>query len=333
MPAAQNRPMPLRRRLLLGLTGFLLFGRDAEAQVAGRTYRLAVLRPTRPGDFDERIPAALADLGYVEGRNLVIDRRYAEDRPERLAQLARDIVAAGPGVILAVGSSSVQAAMAATRSVPIVMYGNFDPVAAGFVASLGRPGGNVTGALIAPDGTLAAKKIQLLLEAVPTLAHLGLLLPDDPGRGVTSQVREVTSAAAELGLHTTVVTVHGGDYERAFRSLAAAAPQALFVGSTTFFVRDRRRIIELAAQHRLPAMYEWREHVVDGGLMTYAPSQAALYRRVAEYIDRIFDGADPATLPVERPTQFELVINLKTARDLGLALPQSLLLRADELVR
>ena len=300
------------------------------AQVPGRIYRLGVLRPTGPSLFDANIPRALAELGYVEGRNLVLEKRYAEGRSDRLPALARELVSGKVDAIVAVGAESVRAAMAATSSVPIVMFGNFDPLAAGFVKTLGRPGGNVTGVLIAPDGTLAGKKLELLRDAVPRASRIALLVPDDPG--VASQVGEIRKAATALGLAIVVVKVFKGDYGEAFARLAAERPQAIFVASSTFFVRDRVPIIELVARYRLPAIYEWREHVAEGGLMTYAPSLNALQRRVADYVDRIFDGADPGELPVEQPTKFELVINLRTARALGLALPQSLLLRADELI-
>jgi len=165
---------------------------------------------------------------------------------------------------------------------------------------------------------------------VPRATRIALLAPDDPTS--KPQVREVQKAAESLGLSVIVVEVRGGDYERAYAEIAAERPHALFVMASTYFTRDRKQIIELAAKYRLPAIYEWREHVQDGGLMTYATSLPAMHRRVAGYVDRIFDGAKPADLPIERPTKFELVINLKTARALGLTLPQSLLLRADELI-
>jgi len=321
-----------RRDFIGTLAGSVLLATafPASAQVPGRIYRLGVLRPSGRALFDENIPRALGERGYVEGRNLIVERRYAEGRIERLMTLAGELVSAKVDAIVAVGSGAVRAAMGATSTIPIVMFGNFDPLSAGFVKTLGRPGGNVTGVLIAPNGTLAGKKLELLREAVPRASRIALLIPDDPSVG--SQLEEIRKAGSPLGLALVVIEVRKGNYEEAFARLSAERPQALFVTSSTFFVRDRTRIIELAARYRLPAIYEWREHVADGGLMTYAPSLNALHRRVADYVGRIFEGADPAELPVEQPTKFELVINLRTARALGLALPQSLLLRADELI-
>ena len=300
----------------------------ASAQMAGRVYRVGVLRPNKPGPDGSIV--ALREQGYVEGRNLIVERRFASGHVEQLPGMARELVRAKVDLIVAVGSGAVEAAMAATQTIPIVIFGNFDPVARGWVASLAKPGGNVTGIVIAPDGTLAGKRLELLHEAVPRASRVALLASDDAS--THAQVRETQSAAAALGLVMVVVEVHDSDYARAFAAIAAQKADALVVAGTTYFTEDRKQIIDLAARYRLPATYEWREHVQDGGLMTYASSLPALYRRMAHYIDRIFDGARPADLPIERPTTFELVINLKTARALGLELPQSLLLRADEVI-
>jgi ABC-type uncharacterized transport system substrate-binding protein len=235
-------------------------------------------------------------------------------------------------VLVAVGSAAIRAAQEATPTLPIVLFGNFDPVAAGLVASLARPGGNITGVVIAPDGTLAGKKLELLKEAVPRATRIVFLAwGDDPS--YRPQLQEAQKAASSLGVTLVVVEVRGGDYDRAFTSIVAEHPEALFVSASTYFSRDRKRIIELAAKHRLPAIYEWREHVADGGLMAYGSSLSGLYRRVAAYIDRIFKGAKPGDLPIEQPTKFELVINLRTAKALGITIPQSILLRADEVIQ
>ena len=216
------------------------------------------------------------------------------------------------------------------------MYVNVDPVALGLVPSLARPGGNVTGALIAPDGTLAGKQLELLKSAVPRAARIAFLTPfaypgiRDPG--IRAQMQETQTAAALLGIELVVVEVQGGDYAQAFAAIVAQRAHALFVGATVGFLNDRKQIIELAAKHRLPAIYEWREQVVDGGLMTYSTSLYGMNQRLASYVDRIVKGAKPGDLPIERPTRFELVITLKTAKALGLSLPQALLLRADELI-
>jgi ABC-type uncharacterized transport system substrate-binding protein len=311
---------------------------DAFAQPAVRVYRVGVLRPTaKPARTDQGtteflLPAALARLGYVEGRNLIVESRYAAGDVQRLAALARELVQMRVDVIVAVAAAAVHAAMDATTTIPIVMWGNFDPVAWGFVASLARPGRNVTGVLIAPEGTLGAKKLELLKEAVPRARRIAVLAPEDPSSEKV-QMPEVQQAAALLGVELAVVTVRANDYADAFARIAATRPDALFVIATTYFVADRKPIIDLATKYRLPTIWEWREQVVDGGLMAYGSSLEARNQRIAEYIDRIFKGANAGELPVDQPTQFKLVINLKTAKAIGLALPQSLLLRADEVIQ
>lgn len=320
--------MTRRRPFLSAVAALLVAGpSDGWAQAPGRIYRLGILRPTGTAPFDVNIPEALRELGYVEGRNLIIDRRYAEGRTERLPALARELVAAKMDAIVAVGTGAVRAATEASSTIPVVMFGNFDPIALGLVKSLARPGGNVTGVLIAADGTLAGKKLELLREVVPRATRIGMIAPDDPG--VRGQVAEVRKAASALGLQLIPVEVVGGDYERAFAALAAEHPDALFVAGSTYFVRDRRQLIDGAAKYRLPAIYEWREHVEAGGLMAYSTSLPTLHRRIADYVDRIFEGARPAEMPIEQPSTFEIYVNLKTARALGLSLPRSFLMRAE----
>jgi putative ABC transport system substrate-binding protein len=236
-------------------------------------------------------------------------------------------------LIYAIGTAAIQAAKAATTTIPIVFLSNFDPVAAGLVQSLARPGGNVTGILIAPEGSLAGKKLELLREAVPRATRIALLVPDDPFAGMQQQMQEVRKAASSVGVELLIIVVHGGDYDGAFAILAAERPQALIVGAHSFFVRDQKKIIELAAKHRLPAIYEWPQQVQNGGLMSYGASQVEVYKEVAVYIDRALKGASPADLPIWQPEKLRFVLNLKTAKALGLTVPQSLLLRADELIQ
>jgi putative ABC transport system substrate-binding protein len=310
-----------QRAFLSAVTGGLLAAPIAvEAQQAGKVYRLGILHPTNRVRT-EAIRTALRDLGYIEGRNLLVEPRYAEGKIDRLPKMARELVQLRVDVIFAVGSAAIRAANAATTTIPIVMYGGVDPVAARFVTSFARPGGNVTGVLILPGSTLAGKKLQLLKEAVPPLARIALLAPDDPS--FPPQLRETQKAAASLGVKLVVVEVRGGDYGRAFATMAAQRPDALLVASSPTFMSDRKRIIELAAQHRLPAIYEWPEQVEDGGLMSYGSTQPDLFQRAATYIDRIFKGAKPGDLPIEQPTKFALVINLKTAKTLGRSHPRS----------
>jgi putative ABC transport system substrate-binding protein len=247
----------------------------AEAQQAGRVYRLGLLFPIAPGPSEQRtsavlIPGALRELGYVEGQNLIVERRYANDQANRFPGLARELVRLRMDVILAITPAAIRAARDATKTVPIVMYGNLDPVAAGLVANLARPGGNITGVVIAPGGTLAGKKLELLKEAVPGATQIALLAPVDPGFSL--QAREAQKAALPLGVRLTVVEVRDRDYDRAFTVIAATRPDALFVGANAQFYLDRKQIIELAVKYRLPAIYEWPEQAEDGGLMGYGTS-------------------------------------------------------------
>jgi ABC-type uncharacterized transport system substrate-binding protein len=319
--------------LVLALAlGLLAVPVAAEAQPGGRVYRLGILRPTTPlsADVEALLPAALRELGYVEGQNLVVERRYAEGEIDRLPELVRELVRLRVDVIVAVTTAAIRAAQEATTTIPLVMWGNFDPVAEGFVVSLARPGGNTTGALIAAEGTLAAKRLELLKDAVPRATRIAALFHEADRQ---AQVRETQKAAASLDVTLAPVEVRGGDYDRAFDSILAERPGALFVSGSTFFVQDRKRIIALAAKHRLPAIYEWPEQAREGGLMAYGSSLPEGYRRLATYVDRILKGAKPGDLPIEQPTTYALVINLKTAKALGLTIPPSVLLRADEVIQ
>jgi putative ABC transport system substrate-binding protein len=325
----------LRRRAFIAvLAGGAARAGGAVAQPA--VHRLGILAPTespRPSDPHSAtgsLPSYLEELGYVRGRSLVLEQRYAAGQLANLPALARELVRLRVEVIVSIGSSATRAAKAATSTIPIVFLGNIDPIATGLVKSLARPEANVTGVLIAPAGTLAGKKLELLKEAVPRATRIAFLSHEDPG--VRGQEQETRAAAIALGIALPVTRVVGGDYERAFTALAADRPDALFVAASTYFMRARRNIIALAARHRLPAMYEWPEQVEDGGLMSYGSDLAAVTRRVARYVDRIFKGARPGDLPVEQPTELQLVINLRTARTLGLNLSPALLARAGRVI-
>ena len=323
-----------RRRFVEFVAACLVPG--AQAQSPMQVYRIGVLRPTPvpPNDFmASALPNALRELGYVEGRNLILEMRYAEGKLDRLPALARDLVDKQMDVIVAVSAAAIRAAKAATSSIPIVFFGNLDPVKAGFVTSLGKPGGNVTGILIAPDGTLAAKKVELLVQAVPGTKRMAMLLPEDANT-IREQLPEVRKAAAALGIEVLPFEVRSRDYRAAFEKIAQSRPESVFVAATTYFVFDRRQIIDLAARYRLPAIYEWPEQVEDGGLMSYGPEGlAAINRRIAACIDRILKGRiNPADIPVEQPSKLSLVINLATAKAIGLAIPQPLRLRAERLI-
>jgi putative ABC transport system substrate-binding protein len=324
-----------RRSFLVGAVGLLAAPLGAEAQQAGRVYRLGILRQTVPEPPNPRstmilLSTGLRELGYVEGQNLAIEHRFAGGRIERLPELARELVQLKMDIIVAVAPNAIRAARDATTTIPIVMYGGADPIAAGIVTSLARPGGNLTGVLIAPGHTLVGKKLELLQEVVPRAVRIGFLSPDNSG--AQGQVPEAQKAAASLNLKLVVAAVQDGNYDRAFNTIVAERPSALFVANSPTFMRDRKRIIDLVAKHRLPAIYEWAEQVEDGGLMSYGSSQTWVSRRVAAYVDRIFKGAKPSDLPIEQPTRFELVINMKTAKALGLTIPPSLLLRVDQII-
>jgi putative ABC transport system substrate-binding protein len=320
-----------RQALTMGLA--LAASKLQLARAAERKVRLAILRPGSGGMADigaHNLRAALSELGYIENQNLSISTRYADGQLDRLPALARELMQEGPDVLLAVGSGSVKAARALNTKLPIVMFGNFDPIAMGLVASLARPQGNVTGVLITADGTLAGKKLELLKLAVPKASRFALLSLDVPDFDL--QIAEARKAAAALDLSLQVVPARQRDYESAFAALAAERIQALMVGAHSLFVSDRRPLIDLALKHRMPTVWEWPEQVEDGGLLAYGADLKALYRRIAAYVDRIVKGAIPGDMPVEQPSKFELVINQRTARAIGLALPQSLLLRADRVI-
>jgi putative ABC transport system substrate-binding protein len=322
-----------RRAFVVG--GITVFAAPfaAGAQQAGKVYRVGILIPGAHAPSDRAtisflVPAALRELGYVEGQNLLVERRYAGGKPDRLPTLARELVQLRVDVIVAVSNEAIKAAKDVTKTIPIVMIGG-SVVAQGFVASLAQPGGNVTGVAIT-ETTLAAKRLELLKEAVPRATRIALLATVEEFQ--KPQLQEAEEAAAPLGITLVVVEVRSADYRGAFDRVVSERAQALLVFSSPLLHRDRSRIIELAAKHRLPAMYQWREHTEEGGLMSFGSNLTGLSRRMATYVDRILKGARPAELAVEQPTVYELVINLKTAKALGLTIPPSLLLRADQVI-
>ena len=307
----------------------------AQTSVAGRVYRLGLLEagrlPLQPPDAYD-ITTLLGERGYVEGRNLIIERRYAQGQFERLPELARELASLRLDAIYAIGSSAAHAAKQATATTPIVILQNADPVASGMVQSLARPGVNITGVLITPQGTLAGKRLESLLAWVPNAKRVALLIPEDPGPGTLQQLAETRAAAASVGLDLNVILVRGDDYASAFAALASQRTQALIVAAHFIFVRDRQTVIELAAKHRLPAIYEWPRQVREGGLMSYGANDLETFRKVASYIDRVLKGENPADMPFWQPQTLHLVINLRTARALGLTPTEILLLRADEVI-
>jgi len=276
----------------------------------------------------------LRERGYVEGQNLIIECRWTEGRPERAAPLAIELVSLKVDLILANGSASVLATKQATSAIPIVMVGVLSPVERGLVASLARPGGNVTGLTNSAGPQIAGKYLQLLKEAVPGISRVATLAyranPMEPPYRFTD---ELHAAAQALGVTLHSIEVEGPDgLDHAFAMVAKAQADALLVRPHPFFL-DARRIVDFAAKHRLPAMYPFKEAVEAGGLMAYETDQPDIFQRLGVYVDKIFKGAKPGDLPVEQPTKFDLIINLNTAKALGITIPKDVLLRADEVIQ
>jgi putative ABC transport system substrate-binding protein len=319
----------MKRRTVVGFVGAALLPLSGNAQNRVRALRLGILRPASTFS-NEGLVLALQQLGYSAGQTLILNEQFADQSPSSLPELAMDMAQLKPDVILTIGSAATNAVQKATVAVPIVFFGDFDPVLLGFALGLARPGINATGVLVASEATFAAKKLELLKQAVPAAKRIALLLPDDPN--ARRQIEEVRAAASQLGVELVAVEIRDGDYDEAFARIAAAEAGALFVGAYAVFMRDRKPIIGLAAKYRVPAIYEWLDQVRDGGLMAYGPNRDKLYARVALYIDRIFKGEKPGDMPIEQATSLELSLNLGTARAMGLAFPQALLSRADQLV-
>jgi len=281
--------------------------------------------PRLQGFFHE-----LRRLGYIEGRNVAIVGRFAEGKLELLPEFATELAAEKVDVIFASSTNAVQAARQATASIPIVFSVVSDPVGSGFVASLGRPGGNITG-ISSINRELAAKRLQILKEMLPKTSRVAVLITDEPQVG--PQLDEVQQAAKRLGISILTAQVLGwDDFERGHKLLRSWRADSIYVVDSTRNSFNRKLIAEFAAQIRLPAIYAESDYAGAGGLVSYGANFDELYRRAAHYVDKILKGAKPAELPVEQPTKFELVINMKTAKALGITIPQSILVRADKVI-
>jgi len=329
------------RRAFIGTVagGLLAAPLAAEAQQAAKIARIGYLSPnlaTSP-HLREAFRQGLRDLGYVEGRNLVIEDRDAEGKVERLPALAAELVALKVDVIVTEAGSTVVpvAAKQATRTIPIVFASAADPVGRGLVTSLARPGGNVTG-LASLNAELVGKRVELLTQAVPGVGQVAVLWLPGGALGERTEKQMLTGAevaARGLGVRLQFVEARDpADFDRAFSDMTRARAGALTLLPSNMFRREHRRLVDLAARHRLPTVHFAREFVDAGGLMSYAASLTDLCRRAATYVDKILKGAKPGDLPVEQATKFELVINLKTARTLGLTIPPSVLSRADQII-
>jgi ABC-type uncharacterized transport system substrate-binding protein len=307
---------------------------DAEAQAVKKPRIGVLMLPPRAGaggTYIQTLREGLHELGYVEGQNLLLEIRWAEGRPNLLPELAAELLSTRPDVLVASGSESILTLKRATDVVPIIMATVMDPVALGIAVSLTKPGGNLTGlAILSPE--LTSKRLQLLKEAVPRLSRVAVLWnPANPGNVL--MLREVETASQTLGLRWLGVAVRRPDeLAGAFEAIVGARSNGILAIEDSMLVSHRSRIVESVAQTRLPAMYAFRQFVDAGGLMSYGPNLPDSFRRAAIYVDKILKGAKPAALPIEQPTKFELVINLKTAKALGLTIPPSVLARADEVI-
>jgi len=325
-----------RRRFLVASSALLMAPFTARAQRRGTTYRIGYIQTATPDEqepltkaFDE----GLRELGYVEGRNIVVERRFAWGKQERLPDLAAELVRLDVDVIVTGANIVIAAVKQATATIPVVMATSRDPVGSGFIASLARPGGNITGLASDPTPEVQGKRFELLMEAVPRASRVALLWnPLAPAAETYRKV--VESAAGKLGVSLQVVDARGrNEFEGAFAAMARERVDAVVVLPDPVFFTARAQVVDLATKYRLPAVYHAREFVEIGGLMSYGGSLVYQFRRAAVYVDKILKGAKPGDLAVEQDAKFELAINLKTAKALGLTIPQSLLLRADEVIQ
>ena len=301
------------------------------AQPGGKVARLGVVLFDAPATNPNvaAFVAGLRDLGYVEGRNVALEYRHASGRPELLPELGRQVASMKPDLIVVLGGDMVPTVKAATSTLPVVMLTSNDPVEAGVVASFARPGGNITGLAFVSEET-ASKRLQFLKQALPSLTRVAVLWnPDHPD----GEYRSAEAAARLLGIHIQSLEVRRlADFDGAFDAATRARAEALMVVSSRFMNLNRARILEFAQKKRLPVVTGWGPWAHAGGLMSYGPDLDVLARRAATHVDKILKGAKPADLPVEQPTKFELVVNLRTAKGLGVTIHQSVLARADQII-
>ena len=308
----------------------------AGAQQPNKVPRIGFLNASSASSVGSRMDEfrqGLSDLGYVERENIIVEYRHAEGQQDRLGKLANELVRLNVDVIVAGGTASTRAAMDATKTIPIVMTNVSDPVALGFAVSLSRPRNNVTGlSTLAPE--LSGKRLELLKEVLPQISRVAL--PGDainPGNGQAVKETEIAANGLGIRLHSYLHVRETKDIEVAFRSADKARAEALLGLTSAVLFSHRKQIASLTTKHRLPAVYGQPEYVEDGGLLSYGTNIGDLYRRAATYVDKILKGAKPADLPVEQPTKFEMVINLKTAQQIGLTIPPSVLARADKVIK
>jgi putative tryptophan/tyrosine transport system substrate-binding protein len=321
----------MRRRAFISLFGIAVSGWSARGQQPPKIYRLGYLSAARVSNLIEALQTGLRELGYVESKNLKVEYRFGGPQSKRLDELASELVDLRPDAIVTAGTPATFAAKRATMAIPIVMSPVGDPVRFGIVASLAHPGGNITGVtLYGPE--LGRKRVELLKELLPAIGRLGVL--GNSGNPATQFLWEETQSAAQaLGLEPALFTVREpNELTAAFAAIQRNGADAVVVEADVMLIGAQRQITTLAIEHRLPAIDETREFAQDGGLMSWGPNITEMTRRSAVFVDKILKGVKPADLPIEQPTKFELVINLKTAKSLGLTVPPSLLARADEVI-
>jgi putative ABC transport system substrate-binding protein len=327
-----------KKVICLALTAILLaLNFPAKAQQRGTVPRIGYLSGRGDSSTSDPLVEAfrqgLRDLGYIEGKNILVEYRYAEGKVDRIPSLVAKLVQLKVDVLVSPAFPAIRAAKQATKTIPIVMLINADPVATGIVNSLARPGGNITG-LARFMTELSGKRLELLKEMVPGISRVGVLWgADDPG--AASGIKEYEPAARALKIQLLSLEIRGpnADLEGAFQAAATGRTSALITVRDPLLLRYPKRIADLAIKNRLPSMYEGSDFVEAGGLVSYASSDAENFRRAAVYVDKILKGAKPTDLPVEQPTKFELVINLKTAKQISLTIPPSVLARADKVIK
>ena len=327
--------MNKRRKVIVALGASALAGAGAvRAQAPATVRRIGLLSQFSPSDdapWHQAFRLGLRDLGWVEGKNISIEYRYAEGRHDRLPDLAADLVRLKVDVIATTATSDALAAQKATRAIPIVMVAGGDPVANGLVESLARPGGNVTGLSQMPQ-ELSGKRLELLKEMVPKLSRVAVLW-NPQSASATLNWKEIQQPARQLGIQLHSLEVRSpNDLDKAFEAAIRARAGALAILPDPVITTNLKRIADLAAKSRLPSIYQSSDFADAGGLVTYGPDRADLFRRAATYVDKILKGTKPGDLPVEQPTKLELVVNLKTAKALGITIPQSVLFRADRVI-
>jgi putative tryptophan/tyrosine transport system substrate-binding protein len=326
----------MRRRdfTVLFAVGTTMWPLQGHSQQSRKMPRIGILLPGTPASFSLRTKAfldGLRELGYVDGRTIAIEWKWGNDQLDTLSGLAADLVRSDVDVIVTGGTSAAKALKAVTRTIPIVMAIVGDPVAAGLVDSLARPGGNATGfSIVAPE--LGTKRLELLKEIVPNLSAIAVLSnTKNPQSKIEMKEMLIAAQAMGIQLHPAEISTEDG-LEDAFAAMNKASAQAVIVLTDPILFSQRKRTVDLASKYKLPAVYFFQGFVEDGGLMSYGPSDADLFRRAAGYVDRILKGTKPVELPVEQPTKFDLYINLKTAKALGLTIPATLLATADEVI-